>query len=508
MSRILPRLIALPAVVLAACDGPSTQLKSEPTGPKSSATLILRDTTLVLDETAPLPVVARAEDGHVVSNAVITWRSSSPSTVAVDSVGRARGLALGEATVTAVWNNLEVRATITVSPQFVRIAPGELHTCGISGRGEVYCWGLGLYGNLGLTSEEVPDCGERYGPDARCTAVPIRLRNVRAVEITSGGMHTCALDANGGVVCWGGNSYGQTGSGRSTGGPAPTPVAGDHRFVHVTAGRMHTCGITTSLDAYCWGVDDTGQLGAGDVSTERCTFFPGETPCSRKPRLVVGGHKWTQLATSGRKTCGLTIDGEIYCWGLEVGATDGLYCQSLSNLVGCTRVPFRIGGAKRYRAVDVGDVHVCQQAIEGTIECWGANYWGMFGNGTVATSATPVPAGGGRPYSSFVLFHWGVCALSEGEAHCWGHGTDGEIGNGSMQDALAPTAVAGNYRFTALETNGTSSVVCGLADTGRAYCWGHGVFGQLGNGTFLVSGVPTQVQLVREQSVAAEKGTQ
>jgi alpha-tubulin suppressor-like RCC1 family protein len=127
----------------------------------------------------------------------------------------------------------------------------------------------------------------------------------------------------------------------------------------------------------------------------------------------------------------------------------------------------------------------------------------MFGNGTVATSATPVPAGGGTPYSSFVLFHWGVCALSDSQARCWGHGTDGEIGNGSMQDALVPATVAGNHHFTAIETNGTASVVCGLADTGRAYCWGNGVFGQLGNGTFLVSALPAQVQLVRERSAPA-----
>ena len=72
-----------------------------------------------------------------------------------------------------------------------------------------------------------------------------------------------------------------------------------------------------------------------------------------------------------------------------------------------------------------------------------------------------------------------------------------------MQDALSPAPVAGDYRFTALETNGTADVVCGLAVTGRAYCWGYGISGQLGNGTFVVSGVPLPVQLLREPAVAA-----
>jgi alpha-tubulin suppressor-like RCC1 family protein len=329
----------------------------------------------------------------------------------------------------------------------------------------------------------------------------MRLASLKAVRITSGEMHTCVVDAAGVALCWGANDYGQTGIGTSSSLPTPTPVAGGHQFVQIAAGRRHTCGITTDADAYCWGLDHAGQLGAGDVSSDRCAYW--RDPCSRVPRLVVGGHKWAQLAASEKATCGLTTDGEMYCWGLEVGASDGRYCQLPDNFVGCTRASFRIAPAKRFRAIGIGDVHICEQAVDGTLECWGANYWGMFGNATRATSATPVPAGGGVPYSAFVPFRWGVCALSEGEARCWGHGSDGEIGNGSMQDALSPATVAGNYRFTALEANGTADVICGLADTGRAYCWGRGIFGQLGNGAFLVSGVPAQVRLVREPAVAA-----
>ena len=458
----------------------------------------MRDTTLLVDEIATLTAVARDGAGQPASNPVITWSSSLPGTVTVDNAGRVQAIGVGSAVLTATWNGIEARATVAVSPQFVRLAPGAMHTCGISGRGDVYCWGAGADGNLGATVEGVPDCSERFGPGFYCTAVPVRLANLKAVGITTGGLHTCVVDAAGVALCWGANHYGQTGNGTPTSGPTPTPtpVAGGHRFVQLAAGRMHTCGITTNADAYCWGLDHAGQLGAGDVSADRCVYFRND-PCSRVPRLVVGGHKWAQLAASEKATCGLTTDGNMYCWGLEVGASDGRYCQLPDNFVGCTRVPLRIASAKRSRAIGLGDVHFCEQAIDGTLECWGANYWGMFGNGTVARSTTPVPAGGGAQYVSFVAYRVGACALAAGEARCWGNGADGQIGNGIMPQALVPVPIAGNYRFTALESNASADVVCGLADTGRAYCWGRGIFGQLGNGAFLVSGVPAQVQLIR-----------
>jgi alpha-tubulin suppressor-like RCC1 family protein len=178
-----------------------------------------------------------------------------------------------------------VQATVTVAPQFTHLATGELHACGITGRRDVYCWGTAFYGEIGPPSGP-PDCSDRFGGDARCSAVPVQMPGLHPVEIVAGDMHTCALDADGTAYCWGANFYGQTGTGSLEAVPLPTVVAGGHRFTHLVAGRMHTCGITTSRDAYCWGWDWTGALGAGDVSPDRCVFFSND-PCSPTPRLVV-----------------------------------------------------------------------------------------------------------------------------------------------------------------------------------------------------------------------------
>src|SRR5881296_2549252 len=150
-----------------------------------------------------------------------------------------------------------------------------------------------------------------------------------------------------------------------------------------------------------------------------------------------------------------------------------------------------------YKATSIGDVHHCQQTLDGTLECWGANWWGMFGDGTVNSSPTPITAAGGATYASFVALRTGTCALtSDGHAQCWGRGVDGSVGNGALQDALSPADVSGGHRFLALAASGFSDFVCGTTNTGRAYCWGYGAFGELGNDAFLNASEPVLVRLI------------
>ena len=468
------------------------------TDPRSNVprrpSLAVRDTTLLVDETGVLSVTALDSLRRRVDDPAIVWQSAAPDVATVDGAGRVRAVSLGTSVVTATWSGVEARATITVARQFIALAPGETHTCGVTGRHEVFCWGMSAHGELGPTTR-LQDCSLQFGPGIACSPVPVRSSSLEAVDVVTGLMHTCALAADGRAICWGGNVYGQVGTGSSTDALTPTVVAGALRFTQLVAGRMHTCGITTSGEAWCWGWDHAGQLGAGDVSSGTCTYF-ATGPCSLTPRLVVGGHRWARLAASEKSTCGLTTDGDVYCWGLGTGSSDGLYCQAADNLTGCTRVPVLLVSLERYRSAVVGDVHWCEQRLDKTVECWGANYFGAFGNGTLNGSSRPVTAAGGVAFASVVALRGGTCGVrDDGRAMCWGLGTDGQIGNGVMQNALTPQFVAGTERFDALAAGSVSDVVCGLAVSGRAYCWGRGLFGQLGNGGFLRVAEPTLVRL-------------
>ena len=482
-------------VTVAACNN-----STEPGLPALS----IRDTTLLVDETLIVPVTAVDALGREITNPSITFTSSAPSVLSISGPGIVTALAPGTSVLTATMDAIVAQATITVAPQFTHVAVGADHACGITGRGDLYCWGTSFRGELGPASG-LQDCSGRFGGGAQCTAIPIRSSSLRPVEIVAGDMHTCALGADGTAYCWGANFYGEAGTGTLSDVPVPTAVVGGHTFTQLVAGRMHTCGITTTRAAYCWGWDWTGALGAGDVSAERCFFFSND-PCSRTPRLVVGGHQWAQLAAADRATCGVTTTGELYCWGYNIGGNDGQYCQTPDNLTGCTRTPILIPSARAYKATSIGDAHRCQQALDGTLECWGGNYWGMFGDGTVNGSSTPVTAAGGSAYASLMAYRTGTCArASDGRAQCWGRGGSGTVGNGALQDALSPADVSGGHRFLELAASGVADFVCGMTDRGRAYCWGVGGMGQLGNNAFLDSSEPVLVRLVPTPPASPER---
>jgi alpha-tubulin suppressor-like RCC1 family protein len=90
------------------------------------------------------------------------------------------------------------------------------------------------------------------------------------LAVSGGENHTCGIAlANRRMYCWGGNQFGQLG----TGGPPtavvlPTPISGTLAFMAVSAGAGHTCGITIQGQAYCWGLNSDGQLGDSTTTNQ------------------------------------------------------------------------------------------------------------------------------------------------------------------------------------------------------------------------------------------------
>ncbi len=85
--------------------------------------------------------------------------------------------------------------------------------------------------------------------------------------VSTGSFHACSVTRNGTAYCWGDNTEGQLGDGSNTPSTQPVPVAGDLLFVKLTSGgRNHTCGLTNDGEAYCWGWNPFGQLGDGSTT--------------------------------------------------------------------------------------------------------------------------------------------------------------------------------------------------------------------------------------------------
>ena len=142
-------------------------------------------------------------------------------------------------------------------------------------------------------------------------------------KIATGGYHTCALAASGGIKCWGWNDFGQLGNATTLRQVTPVDVSGlATGMVAVATGDRHTCALTASGGAKCWGENRWGQLGDGST-TDRLT-----------PVDVSGlASGVAAIAPGGVHTCAVTTTGGVKCWGaIWIGLPDGSRVQSLTPI--------------------------------------------------------------------------------------------------------------------------------------------------------------------------------
>jgi len=238
-----------------------------------------------------------------------------------------------------------------------KISLGFEHTCAIVNNTSLKCWGRNNFRQLG--SEPYRNI-ERNPQDVNISPG----RTVK--QVACGGYHTCAVLDNGGLTCWGRNSYGQLGDGTNETRATPVNVALDNKVKMVTLGRDSTCVILEDDSLKCWGRNRDGQLGIG-------TFVDQWSPTDVN---VVNNKavKHISLSASGTHMCAILNDNSLFCWGdnyigqLGTGNTDDAKEPVEVNLNG-----------KLVKQVSVGDSHTCVVLFDETLKCWGSNYSGQLG---------------------------------------------------------------------------------------------------------------------------------
>lgn len=263
-------------------------------------------------------------------------------------------------------------AAVDLGGDVLHIATGQDHACAIVATGKVRCWGYGLHGRLG------------YGDN---TNVSMPSKDVPGIEdarqLALGFMHSCVLQQDGTVRCWGGNGFGQLGLGHtsSIGDQAeetPQIVSLGGLAVDIAAGYYHTCARMEAGQVRCWGYGIHGQLGTGSANNL------GDDPLDVMPPADVElgpGAAVEQVVAGGSSTCARLDTGKVKCWGS--GANGALGSGNTANATKPQGfVQLGDGADVRLLGSHLGS-HTCALLADYTLRCWGGNTYGQLGYGHV-----------------------------------------------------------------------------------------------------------------------------
>ena len=432
------------------------------------------------------------------------WTATAGATIESSSAAGTRVMLSADATVTAHFG-----------------APTEIRMVG---------WGMNGWGQIG------------DGTTTRRTS-PVAIEDVSAPSQVAGGKyHSLALDGNGAVWAWGGNSDGQLGYG-GTGGYSQTPqtVPGLDNVIFVAAGARHSLAVVDDDQdgdgtVWAWGNNDSGQLGNGEHTSSTSpvqVVVPQRDADGKILRDPSTGDpltdpldEVTQVAAGEYHSLALRKDGTVWAWGsnawgqlgdnrntvvdvLDIAGVPDVKQYSYDGCAYPVQVadPADAGGVlKGVQQITAGSFHSLALDNNGDVWAWGSNTWGQLGNGEKADSWYAVELSGISSVAQVAAGSWhSIAVKTTGSVHAWGGNWWGQLGDGTDINASRPVAVTGlTGTFTGVGAGENHSVA--LRNTGTVYAWGRNRHGQLGDGTIIDRMTPAQVSGLTEVTSVSPSG--
>jgi alpha-tubulin suppressor-like RCC1 family protein len=355
----------------------------------------------------------------------------------------------GQANGTAVTSGCEcagLPGTVPGISEATQVSGAYYHSVALRANGSVVAWGYNGSGQLGdgtLTN----------------SPTPVAVKGIsNAIAVAAGGYSSMALLANGTVVTWGDNEYGELGLGTTSGPEAcdcsatPVPVPGLSNVVAIDAGYYYNVALLADGQVMTWGYDYYGELGDGAGVETGCE-------CVDHPVPVPGISGAVGISADWYVASALLQDGTIRNWGYNYDDELGTGTPTQTSATSCYCLgPVSPVGLSGARETASGGYHGLALLSNGTVSGWGYNEEGQTGNGEFSESHTPAAVKdlSGVKAVSAGAYH-SLALLSNGTVMGWGGNEYEQVGDGTTEDRNVPVTVSSLGGVSAIEANDYSS---------------------------------------------------
>jgi len=387
-------------------------------------------------------------------------------------------------------------------------AHGSYRAAAVKTDGTLWVWGYNDSGYLGDGSFV-----------SKSSPVQTIAKGTNWKQVATGSSFFAAVKTDGTLWAWGSNSNGQHGDGTTTSKTSPQQnVAAGAGWAEVAVGFETTIALragTMTNDAkgwwntsnplgfnpneefipvtefeqyysyplsnecrlWAWGANDRGAAGDNTI-----------THRSSPVQTVAGGTNWRRVEGGLHSTLAIKSDGTLWNWGLN---SDG---QLADNTVVNKSSPIQTiaAGNDWKRASSSGWASAAIKG-DGTLWCWGYNFFGGIGDGTVARKSSPVQTiAGGTDWKQVSCSGGSTAAIkTNGTLWIWGYNAYGQLGDNTITHKSSPIqTVAGgtNWMVVSMSEYNTAAI----KTDGTLWTWGYNTNGALGDGTTINRSSPNQ----------------
>lgn len=321
---------------------------------------------------------------------------------------------------------------------FKSVIVDQSHKCALSTADELYCWGWGFDGQLGINNTN----DQLY---------PQKISGFTWKKVVSSNSwnNMCGISSTDDLYCWGDADYsnGVLGTGSATDLTVPTQVDSPNKFHSIFMTNYSVCAIQmTTNQLKCWGANSNYRLGDG-TTTDRST-----------PVVVDSGVGYSFIDFTTFYTQGITTDGDWKHWGNKIYET-GFSVNTTPTTIDSTRDYTMLAGA---------DTIACGLS-NGDLYCVASDYDNLMGFGNYIS--TPILMDSVDKYTTIKAGNRGfICGLTTtSKLKCFGQGLS--VSNSTRALAFVPHLPTVWDADTFTKLFAVSGGLCAVTTAGLPKCF-------------------------------------